>query len=158
MQQRSRFLVTQEIHHGPGYVLSSGQRNNKMTFNGIPVPGTMLSDAQGPRYRIDTLLGSGGFGIAYSAMDIGTNTTVVVKVLLPDVAVDPDATLQFAREAEAARLINHPNVVRTLAYVEANLSGIGAPYLVMEYISGGDLATLITAQNGVPLDQAVLLD
>ncbi len=91
-------------------------------------------------------------------MDSGTNTTVMVKVLLPDVAADPDATLQFAREAEAARLISHPNVARTPAYVGANLSGIGAPYLVMEYVGGGDLAALITTQNGAPLDRAVLLD
>lgn len=129
-----------------------------MTFNGMLVPSTMLSDEQGERYRIDALLGSGGFGIAYSAVDCGTNEVVVVKILRPDVARDPDAAPMFAREAAAARLVEHPNVVRTLAYVEADASAIGAPYLVMEYVSGGDLAGWITAQKSVPPDQATLLD
>src|SRR6185503_2681347 len=69
------------------------------------VPGARL----GP-YEIIALLGMGGMGEVYRARDPRLQREVAVKVLLPEVARDPDRRRRFAQEARAAGTLNHPNV------------------------------------------------
>lgn len=120
--------------------------------------GDRLSDQQGERYRIEDLLGSGGFGIAYRATDLRDGKEVAIKVLQSRVAASPESAELFAREAEAAQQVTHKNIARTLAYVSLGTSGIGVPYIVIEYIAGGNLAEHIAAQNNVHFDQDVVID
>ena len=129
-----------------------------MATIGILSPGDVLRDQQGERYRIEEWLGSGGFGMAYRATDIRESRQVAIKVLGPAAAARPAAAEEFAREAEAARQVVHKNVARTLAYVALDASGLGAPYMVIEYVSGGDLARRISEQNNTPLEQEVIVD
>lgn len=123
-------------------------------------------------YRIDSVLGHGGFGITYLAHDTTLNAQVAVKEFLPHpIAVRDDKTgnvmpksdrdavrdyhwglKNFVKEARALAQFKHPNIVRVLRFLEAN----GTAYMVMEYEKGESLAQYLKS-NGPRLDEAMLL-
>ena len=90
------------------------------------------------------LLGRGSMGEVYRATDTHTGELVAVKALDPRVvARDPGILERFAREGEALRQLDHPNIVRMIAAVEED----GQHYLVMEYVAGGSLQDLLDTQG-----------
>jgi serine/threonine-protein kinase len=105
------------------------------------------------RYELHDQLGTGGMGTVYRATDTRTEQTVAVKLLKPEV-IDNDRHMleRFAREAEALRQLNHPNIVKMLDMQEEN----GAYYLVMEYVAGGDLNTLLKHER-LPVERVLRL-
>jgi serine/threonine-protein kinase len=103
------------------------------------------------KYRVERVLGVGGMGVVVAAHHIGLNEKVAIKVLLPELAVNPMAVGLFAREARAAVRIKSENVVRVL---DVGTLETGAPYMVMEYLEGSDLSAWV--QRGpLPVKQAV---
>jgi len=120
-------------------------------------------------YRIDKMLGGGGFGITYLAQDINLQLPVAIKEYFPgDLAVraadlsvhvrSPDNAAQFQwglerflDEARALASFRHPNIVRVLRYFKEN----GTAYIVMEYESGDPLKRWLAKQPA--LDQQGLL-
>src|SRR5690348_1497050 len=87
-------------------------------------------------------IGTGGMGTVYRAVDTQTRKLVAIKHLKPEMT-RPDVIERFQREGEALRELDHPNIVKLLdTIVEA-----GNYYLVMEYISGGDVHTLVNQQQ-----------
>ena len=90
--------------------------------------------------RFDRLLGSGGIGEVYEAVDLARGTHVAVKVLLPAFRQVAEAVGRLEREAKAGGLLDHPNIVDVTAF---GLLGDGTPYLVMELVHGIDVATLL---------------
>lgn len=94
------------------------------------------------RYRLLSRLGSGGMAEVWSATDERLERTVAVKFLAPQLSEDPEFLVRFFSEAQAVARISHPNVVQVLDFGEHS----GAPYLVMEYVSGGPL----TDRTGEP--------
>jgi hypothetical protein len=108
-------------------------------------PGTRL----GP-YEIDVLLGVGGMGEVYRARDARLDRTVAVKVLLSEVAGDPDMLSRFEREARAVAALDHAHIcgIYDVGSVE------GTHYLVMPHLDGRTLAARL--ENGsLPLDLAL---
>ena len=106
------------------------------------------------RYRIDSELGRGGMGEVYRATDTQTGELVAVKALNPEVvAHTPDLVERFVREGEALRQLNHPNIVRMIAAVQEQ----GQHYLIVEYVSGGSLADVLTAQGRLPSSRVIEL-
>ena len=101
----------------------------------------------GQYYIIEDTIGAGGMGTVYRGIDSRTNTTVAIKQLKPDLA-QPEMIERFKREGEALRDLNHPNIVKLLATVEEDEQH----YLIMEYVSGGDLTALIHEER-MPLEQ-----
>jgi len=94
--------------------------------------------AEGSRlgpYEIVSRLGSGGMGVVYRARDPRLGRDVAVKVLPDDVAADPERLHRFEREARAAGVLNHPNVVVVHDVGEAS----GTPYVVTELLAGETL-------------------
>jgi serine/threonine protein kinase len=120
-------------------------------------------------YRIDRVLGGGGFGITYLAQDVNLQLPVAIKEYFPSgVAVRAtDKSVQvrssegqdqfdwgldrFIEEARALASFRHPNIVRVLRYFKEN----GTAYIVMEYESGDPLKYWLRKQQG--LDQQGLL-
>lgn len=100
--------------------------------------GQILKD----RYRIDGLLGQGGFGAVYLAYDLNLDGRVAIKESL-DPALQTGAT--FRREASMLFKLEHPNLPTVLDWFSVPGEG---QYLVMRYIAGQDLGTLIEARNG----------
>ncbi|MEQ8677293.1 MAG: Calx-beta domain-containing protein [Aggregatilineales bacterium] len=108
-------------------------------------------------YRLERVLGEGKTGTVYLATDTVNNTTVALKRIHPNLARDSRFRDLFAQTAQALEQLDHPNVVRVLHHAYAP----DATYLVMEYISGGDLrnqlATMRQQGRGFEPDAAITL-
>src|SRR5262249_24952107 len=78
----------------------------------------------------------GGMGIVYQARDLRLHRLVAVKMVHAGVHARPQARLRFQLEAEAVAALQHPNIVQIHEVGEAD----GCPYLVLEYVAGGNRA------------------
>jgi len=101
-------------------------------------------------YTIEAKIGQGGMGTVYRARDTVLGRTVAIKVLSSEAAHDPELAPRILREARTASTLNHPNIVTVH---ELGTSG-GTEFLVMEYIEGGSLASLVPP-DGLPIDRAI---
>src|SRR5688572_6561593 len=102
-------------------------------------------------YVILSPLGSGGMGEVYVARDPKLGRKVAIKLLPVRMSAERDTLTRFTQEARSASALNHPNIV-TIHEVGAD---DGTPFIVMEYIEGHDLRTLI---NGGPVPVSKVLD
>ena len=92
------------------------------------------------RYRIDGIIGRGGMGVVYKAVDTQLDETVAIKTLPGDVmSRSPEDLERFKREIRLARKITHRNVLRTYDYGEAE----GVYFISMEFVRGYTLAELL---------------
>jgi HAMP domain-containing protein/predicted Ser/Thr protein kinase len=92
------------------------------------------------RYRIEQILGRGGMGIVYRAVDAQLDEVVAIKTLPGDVMQrSPEDLERFKREIRLARKITHRNVLRTFDYGEAE----GVYFISMEFVRGYTLAELL---------------
>ena len=101
------------------------------------------------RYRVVKLLGQGGFGAVYRAWDSNLRKPCAVKENLD---ISPEAQRQFNREATVLANLSHPNLPRVTDYFTIEDQG---QYLVMDFVEGEDLATLIQRQGEIPVAQAI---
>ncbi|MGH2473640.1 MAG: protein kinase domain-containing protein, partial [Candidatus Limnocylindrales bacterium] len=90
----------------------------------------------GGRYRLGPVVGRGGMATIHRATDTRTDRPVAVKLLRPEVTRDADLAQRFRREALAATVLRHPNIV---ACLDTGTDG-DQPYLVMDLIDGEDLS------------------
>ncbi len=101
------------------------------------------------RYRLEALLGQGGFGAVYRAWDLRLSHPCAVKENLD---TTPEAQQQFRQEALILAHLNHPNLPRvTDHFIDAE----GRQYLVMDFVEGDDLETMLEEQG--PLDESRVL-
>jgi serine/threonine protein kinase/tetratricopeptide (TPR) repeat protein len=100
------------------------------------------------RYEVVEELGTGGMGSVYRARDLELGEDVAVKVTRPEIAGDPEFIRRFGRELKLARRISHRHVVRMYELMEDH----GTRFIVMEYVPGEDLRSLIrrSGRLGVP--------
>jgi len=99
------------------------------------------------KYEILARLGQGAMGVVYHAHDPLLDRDVALKVMLTQVAEDPEQKLRFEREARAVARMMHPNVVTVF---DLGYHTDGAPYIAMELLRGRDL--LQTLRHGAPLN------
>jgi serine/threonine-protein kinase len=112
-------------------------------------PGTIV----GGRYRVERKLGSGGMGWVVVATHLHLEQRVAIKFLHAEqAAAFPEAVARFLREAKAAARIQSDHVARVSDFGTLD---DGAPYLVMEYLEGNDLDSLLQARGALPVGQAV---
>jgi len=105
----------------------------------------------GGRYEIIELLGSGGMANVYRAHDPHLGRDVAVKVLASRFAADPAFVERFRREASAAAQLNHPNIVQVFDRGETD----GTYFIVMEYLVGPDLKSVIRTRGALPPLEAI---
>ena len=110
-------------------------------------PGTLLAG----RYRIVSPLGKGGMGEVYRADDIRLGQPVALKFLSAAFAADSGRIERLVDEVRVGRQISHPNVCRLYDIAEAE----GHHFLVMEYVDGEDLASLLRRIGRMPGDKAL---
>src|SRR6267378_4475605 len=114
-------------------------------YPNVLAPGTILQD----RYRIVRQLGKGGMGAVYEAVDLRLDTTVALKETF---SVDERLRRQFAQEARLLAQLHHPALPRVTDYFTAG----DRAFLVMPFISGADLAEIISQQPG-PFPRTVVI-
>jgi serine/threonine-protein kinase len=103
------------------------------------------------RYRLLSVLGSGGMGCVYLAEDEVLHRRVAVKLLLPHHADDPRFVERFRREARAAAALSHPHVVAVYDLGEDE----GTPYIVMQCVRGETLKEVIAHSAPLPETDAL---
>lgn len=103
------------------------------------------------KYRLEALLGSGGMGHVYRAVNEHVGRAVAIKVLRSEHAQNGQVVERFLREARAANLVRHPNVVDVL---DIGKEDGGAPFIVQELLDGEDLAHFVERRGGkLPLEE-----
>jgi serine/threonine-protein kinase len=129
-----------------GFSLQSGD-SGREEIPSIP-PGTVLAQ----KYRVIRVLGRGGMGIVVEARHVTLETRVAIKVLRSEFVAHPQAAGRFLREARAASRLTGDHVAGVL---DVGTLESGEPFMVMEFLAGGDLAYHAHAEGPLPILDAV---
>jgi outer membrane protein assembly factor BamD (BamD/ComL family)/predicted Ser/Thr protein kinase len=113
----------------------------------------VIGKTLGNRYRILREVGSGGMAWVYLAEDINEGRLVAIKVLYPQFGEDLAYIQRFNREAKLAGTLSDMHIVRVLDYGATR----DVHYLVMEYIEGEDLRSVIDRRGSLPWEEALQL-
>ncbi|RME70535.1 MAG: serine/threonine-protein kinase [Chloroflexi bacterium] len=103
------------------------------------------------RYRLYKKIGEGGLAEVFKAQDMSLGRVVAVKVLRREYTRNPNFLVNFHREAQSAARLSNPYIVAVYDFGQHQ----HRPYIVLEYIPGSDLRTLIHEKGKLPVDQAV---
>lgn len=106
-------------------------------MQGLPQVGDILDDT----YRIESLLGQGGFGAVYLARQISMDRQVAIKVLVAHAMNVDEMIERFRREVMAVRNLQHPNTIRIYDFRGDREDGL--LYYAMEYIKGDTLKDVL---------------
>ena len=128
--------------------LSLVERGICIIITAMEMP-SLLND----RYQLQDMLGTGGMAVVYKARDLMLERNVAVKVLREDFSKDPAFRERFRQEARAAANLSHPNIVTVHDF------GLdqGHLFIVMEYMPGTDLKTLIKQKERFSVSEALEL-
>jgi len=111
--------------------------------------GTVLAS----RYELRSLVGRGGMGEVYEAVDRELERTVAVKVLRPELAADRRFLVRFRREARTVARLSHPGIVAVHDVGESD----GRAYIVMAFVAGRTIQDLVGDEGPQPPSKAARL-
>jgi serine/threonine protein kinase len=112
-----------------------------------------ISEIRVGKFKVLRRLGRGGMGAVYEGYDPALDRRVAIKTLTTDAISDEDSRGRFEREARAAAKLQHPNIVTV--YELGNFGRKEKPYIVMEYLEGSDVASLVSEGKGLSLAEAL---
>lgn len=116
------------------------------------LPGVREGDEIDGKYQVIRALGSGGMGVVVAARHKHLGENVAIKFLHPRMVEDEQAVARFLREARAAARIKSEYIARVH---DVGTLPNGGPFMVMEFLEGGDLTAWIKQKSPVPVAQAV---
>jgi len=96
--------------------------------------------------RVEAVAGRGGMGVVYRATQLGLSRPVALKVIVPDRAGDEGYRERFQRESQLTASIDHPNVIPVYEAGELD----GRLYLVMRWVGGTDLRSVLSSSGRLP--------
>ncbi len=136
-----------------------GQRYERGGFcpeDGQPLPETAdaLLGTEIGRYRLARMIGEGGMGQVYLAVQPAIGSRVAIKILSDQCARNPELLERFFAEAKAVNLIRHENIVSVMDLAQLP---DGRPYIVMEFIEGHTLAAIVRGAQRAPIGGIVLV-
>jgi eukaryotic-like serine/threonine-protein kinase len=111
-------------------------------------------DVLAGKYRIERLLGVGGMGVVVAARHVELDQLVAIKFVRDDALDNEEAVERFIREARSAAKLKSEHVARVL---DVGKLDSGAPYMVMEFLEGSDLAQTLTRDGPMAVDLAAAL-
>ena len=106
------------------------------------------------KYELTALLGKGGMSVVYRARRVRIGDDVAVKILLGKFVKDDAALARFRREARAAAMLHHPNVITIHDFGETD-DELAPAFLVMEFVKGTPLRDLLSSELRFPIERAV---
>ena len=106
----------------------------------------LLGQVLGGKYRVKRVLGKGGFGSVYEAMDEMLGASVAIKVLNAEAGRFEDSLEQFRYEAQLLTNLNHQNIVRWITF---DRTPEGLHYFVMEYLPGEELSDVLKREGSI---------
>jgi serine/threonine protein kinase len=113
----------------------------------------------GGRYQLRDLLGEGGMASVYLAYDSALDRQVAIKTLHTELGREQSFRERFRREAQAVAKLSHTNIVSVFDTGEDELDGSMMPYIVMEYVEGQPLGSVLQADiqqyGAMPADKAL---
>ena len=103
------------------------------------------------RYRLEERLGSGGMAMVYRARDLTLERTVAIKILRRNLSENSEFRSRFHQEAKAAANLSHPNIVTVhdFGFYASQL------FIVMEYVPGTDLKSLLQQKRPFEIAEAI---
>jgi serine/threonine-protein kinase len=104
------------------------------------------------RYRIDSVLGSGGMGVVYAATHLELGVPLALKIIHPALVNSPEARARFCLEARAGAALRSQH---TLRIYDAGLLGSEECFIVMERLEGRNLQEVLHTRGPLPVDVAV---
>ncbi|MFE1343911.1 protein kinase [Streptomyces sp. NPDC058757] len=111
------------------------------------------------RYQLRDLLGEGGMASVYLAYDSALDRQVAIKTLHTELGREASFRERFRREAQAVAKLSHTNIVSVFDTGEDSLDGGMMPYIVMEYVEGQPLGSVLAADvrqyGAMPADKAL---
>jgi len=120
-----------------------------------PAPGSSKRRApEIPGYEILEELGRGAMGVVYKARQVRLNRLVALKMILAGDHAGPDALRRFLAEAETIARMQHPNIVQIYAIGDCE----GRPYVELEFVEGGSLASRLDGTPWPPRAAARLIE
>ncbi len=106
------------------------------------------------RYRVEAVLGQGGMGMVFRAVQTSIQRAVAVKTLHPELAMAPQFFERFRREAETASKLKHPNIITIYDFGRTQ---DGMCYFVMEMLEGESLRQRVKRDGPMTLRQAAAI-
>ena len=119
-------------------------------------PDPLIGQRIDGKYELLSRAGEGGLSVVYRARRVHIGDDVAVKILLSQFASDNDARARFRREASAAAMLRHPNVITIYDFAETGDVAIPA-YIVMDFINGTPLREMLHSQGRFPIERAIRL-
>jgi serine/threonine protein kinase/tetratricopeptide (TPR) repeat protein len=142
----------------PDATISDSLPATPASTGGRPLSGIYMKEAIlqpgdliGARYEILSLLGEGGMGAVYKALDREVDRTVALKLIRPELASNPAILARFKQELLTAHQVTHKNVIRIYDISEAD----GVKFITMEFVEGDDLRRILTDSGKLPTERAV---
>ncbi len=136
----------------PDELFARGMQSVRMTGGGSMQnwePPTVAEAARlFPNYRVVDVLGRGGMGAVYKAVQMALDRVVAIKLLPLEISIDRDFADRFVREARTMAKLNHPNIVSVFDF---GTTTEGHLYFVMEFVEGTTLHHLIKTTGLQPL-------
>ena len=104
------------------------------------------------KFRVERLIGEGAMGLVVEATHLGLDERVALKFLRREARDQPDLVARFAREARAAVKIKSDHVARVF---DVGGTEDGTPFIVMEFLEGSDLATILEVRHRLEVSEAL---
>jgi eukaryotic-like serine/threonine-protein kinase len=106
------------------------------------------------KYELTAQLGKGGMSVVYRARRVRIGDDVAVKILMGKFVKDDAALTRFRREARAAAMLHHPNVITIHDFGETD-DELAPAFIVMEFVKGTPLRDLLSSEGQFPIERAV---
>jgi serine/threonine-protein kinase len=120
-----------------------------------PTPPVSLGEIVAGKYRVERVIGFGGMGIVCQATHLELGIPIAIKFVRPELGSDERAVTRFLTEARAAAQLRSQHACRVIDC--GRLPG-GSPYIVMEYLSGRDLRSLVDTRGPMSVEGAVAVE
>ncbi len=117
-------------------------------------PDPLIGRVIDSKYELTSQLGKGGMSVVYRARRVRIGDDVAVKILLGKFVTDDAALARFRREARAAAMLHHPNVITIHDFGETD-DELAPAFIVMEFVKGTPLRELLSSEGQFPIERAL---